>query len=266
VYKRQAQDSPLIDIYSEGMEIIEVFEELGFEFVRTEFDILSRNDNQEESIRTLSSLYEYYAFVNFAASSMVDVELNVYTRSRGDDEFELVGTGKALEDNLSVLTVKITPEETKDYIFEVKCNQFKNRSNVGRYMLTIGHMGEIDKKELDVRNEEKKSGINTYRASSYVKFEKGIKNNKVINNLRVYDPCILELSSGKVKFITEGKVEEYYFIGEVEDGDDNIVSLQVLDGNGVRVTLDVDRNTGEITIYKKKDNKTIEGMILKMEN
>lgn len=253
-------NSSVIDIYKRGAEIIDLLEEKNFEFVRTEFDVLSLGDNSEQSRRTLHPNYDYVALI-YHDSDIKEIDLKVYKST--SDGWEIETSAKQMKDIDNLKIVYLTTQQSTEYLFEVEVNDFTTGSGAGRYMLTLGHTGEKASAQSKKSNgkPQKDEDETVYRADSYYNFRQNINSNRYLKKAKVYSSCLVILNNkqGKVSLVTEGESKIFYLNGKTDTKEGNII-LEMLDTTGKKWFMEASIDTGEIKVYfKNKDGKFIQG-------
>ena len=140
-----SQTHSIIPFYKKGIEIVEDVEDNGFEVVRTEYGILSKNDPQESIRRSLVSDYIYMILV-YADHGIADLEIileendEVVDKSSNYDYLIALYTGeteKEILDKYAMLLIE--PKETGNHIIHINSKEFEANNHAGRYCLIVGH-------------------------------------------------------------------------------------------------------------------------------
>lgn len=118
------------DIMAQSEAIVDEVIEAGLEVVRLEYDLVRDSKN---SFRVLSPNYTYGVIAFGDVNRFEDVDLVVY-KSDGEGGWEKVG---ADTDKTNEAVVKIEPDESAEYRFEVKAVKFKDDNTIGNYCLII---------------------------------------------------------------------------------------------------------------------------------
>lgn len=118
------------DIMSQSEEVVDEIIEAGLEVVRLEYDLVRDSKN---SFRVLSPNYTYGIIAFGDVNRFADVDLVVY-KSDGEGGWIKVG---ADTDKTNEAVVKVEPDESAEYRFEVKAEKFLEGNDVGNYCLII---------------------------------------------------------------------------------------------------------------------------------
>ena len=118
------------DIMSQSEAVIDEIIEAELEVVRLEYDLVRDSKN---SFRVLSPNYTYGIIAFGDVNRFEDVDLVVY-KSDGKGGWDEVGKDT---DNTNEAVVKVEPDESAEYRFEVKAAKFKEGNSIGNYCLII---------------------------------------------------------------------------------------------------------------------------------
>ncbi|MCX6253788.1 MAG: hypothetical protein NTV31_04845 [Bacteroidia bacterium] len=133
----QAQNS-YVEYMEKTIALAETFEnDLKYEIVRIEFDMLSKGSDEKICYRYLSDLYEYFIAVRPMGDGIIDTKFKVY-----DENNNLVATSTPYvseEGGANVASVTMKPEKGQQYTIKIAVLNYAPGKLTGDYLMLIAH-------------------------------------------------------------------------------------------------------------------------------
>lgn len=221
------QSSSVSSIYSEAKTLIKIIEDLNYEVVHAEFDVLSDSDNLEIARRIFSNEYTYMV-VAFGGEGIEKLQVSIKDGNQevanSEDNEQMLREMITDPDMVKKIAMaKFTPKESKLRRIFVEGSDFERGYRAGRYLMFVAHTLDDNSKE------DKVTRLTTVKRRDFVwKYEKDdIEWGRTSFTTRHF-----EFDSNEGILLLKSKAEKAintFVVEEMLKNDDDIMSFKLID-------------------------------------
>lgn len=239
-----AQEESFNNLYTYAKEFVAEMEEMGYEIVHLDFNILTVNDRKEDIRRNLDPDYEYTIAAYGDPEKIQSIQIELY--ESGDDDWELVKKGEMVKNVSSASALYLVPEKYNNYLITVHAKEFESNARSGRFFLVVANKTNVIE-------------IKTY-AKEDIKYSMKSGKIKRSNYTSYYSTFKIYLSSASIEHVVSSYRTLKYSLVEnlTEDKNkDSFISYLVEDNYGKEYAVQIDLVNKSIIFLESTGKKNV---------